>query len=192
MCIAQQSLGAARVAAARVPSGCPYHLCASHARSEDHSTKSAAGVALVTTCRILWISGGAAGAVRLEHVVRAEADVRALHPLFHRHITEPYRQALAEEIALRAQGGSFFGLANSAKILLKFTVSGTEQRLKLAFHDGGRDAFLGAADGALRKKSWVVRCSHPCSSSASDAMADLFFPARTGMCTCALCWSRNT
>lgn len=46
-----------------------------HGRSEDHSNKSAAGVALMTTCRILWISGGAAGAVRLEHVVRAAADV---------------------------------------------------------------------------------------------------------------------
>jgi hypothetical protein len=58
---------------------------ASDRRSEDHSTKSAAGVALVTTCRIVWISGGAAGAVRLEHLTLAEADVRGsllymLHP----------------------------------------------------------------------------------------------------------------
>jgi hypothetical protein len=57
-----------------------------------------------------------------------------------------------------AQGGSFFGLASSAKIILGFTVSGTERRLKLAFHDGGRDDFLGAIQGALGAKSWVVRC----------------------------------
>lgn len=68
---------------------------------------------------------------------------------------------LAGKTPPRVQGGAFFGLANSAKILLRFTVSGTEQRLKLAFHDGvgGRDAFLAAANGALSKKSWVVR--HP-------------------------------
>ena len=93
------------MAAARVPPGCPYHLCASHARSEDHSTKSAAGVALVTTCRILWISGGAAGAVRLEHVVRAEPDVRISDPLPATIAPSPRRQlcrrVLVDEVPLR-------------------------------------------------------------------------------------------
>ena len=44
-----------------------------------------------------------------------------------------------------------------------FTVSGTEKRLKLAFHDGGRDAFVGAIDKALKAKSWEVRRSQPTS-----------------------------
>ena len=60
-------------------------LCVSHAStacspdgcSEDHSTKSTSGTALVTTSRILWISGREAGAVRLQHVVRTETEVRS-------------------------------------------------------------------------------------------------------------------
>lgn len=55
----------------------PSTACSTDARSEDHGTKSASGTALVTTSRILWISGREAGAIRLQHVVRTEADVRS-------------------------------------------------------------------------------------------------------------------
>lgn len=98
-----------------------------HVYSEDHATKSAAGVALVTTSRIVWISGAVAGAVRLEHLAAAEAD-----------------------------GGSFFGMANSAKILLAVTPPGAAQRrFKLAFQGGGRDECLEKIHAAQRAKTWV-------------------------------------
>jgi ESCRT-II complex subunit VPS36 len=98
-----------------------------HIYSEDHATKSAAGVALVTTSRIIWIAGTTAGAVRLEHLAAAEAD-----------------------------GGGFFGLANSAKILLAVAPQGGEQRrFKLAFHGGGRDECLERINAARAAKSWV-------------------------------------
>lgn len=157
-------------------------LRAPRARSEDHKTKSAAGVALVTTHRVLWTSGGAASAVRLEHVVRTEQDVRTSNPRSAPLAPSPHRQlcrrALVDEVLLRTQGGSFFGLASSAKIILGFTVSGTERRLKLAFHDGGRDDFLAAIQGALEAKSWVVRRPQPSPLSR-------IIPSDARLCVCA-------
>lgn len=80
-------------------------LRACDSRSEDHKTKSAAGVALVTTYRVLWTSGGGAGSVRLEHVVRAEPDVRISDPLPATIAPSPRRQlcrrVLVDEVPLR-------------------------------------------------------------------------------------------
>lgn len=57
-------------------------LLTPHLVSTDHSFKSAAGVAWVTTCRIIWFCGKEGGAVRLQNLMEATAEVSSVPFLY--------------------------------------------------------------------------------------------------------------